>query len=133
MGMVSKWTGSGKHWALAWKNGQLKVEELSENSSSNQEWEIEELYHELNGTCAEYPGLSMPTERTFALHNTGTGLMASIGKKYLSTVEGQCEEFTFKPVEGPWGTHSGSNQLWKLAGDHLVTKRRYKVATAGSD
>ena len=78
--------------------------------------------------------------------------------EYLSTVEGQCEEFTFKPVQGAWGTihpvskpgkaldywtrqgkiglwgtHSGSNQLWKLAGDHLVTKRRYKVATPGSD
>ena len=76
--------------------------------------------------------------------------------EYLSTVEGQCEEFTFKPVQGAWGTihpvskpgkaldywtrqgkiglwgtHSGSNQLWKLAGDHLVTKRRYKVATPG--
>ena len=78
--------------------------------------------------------------------------------EYLSTVEGQCEEFTFKPVQGAWGTihpvskagkaldywtsqgkiglwgtHSKSNQLWKLAGDHLVTKSRYKVATPGSD
>ena len=65
---------------MAWKNGQLKVEELSEGSSPDQEWEIEELYHELNGTYAEYPGLSMPTEKTFALHNKGNGMMASIGK-----------------------------------------------------
>ena len=75
---------------------QLVVEELSDGSQPSQEWTIEVLYHskdcgtdfsfekdqlERDYECykAQMGASELPTTKTFALQNTGNGLMASVG------------------------------------------------------
>ena len=87
---------NGKEMAMAVNptNMQLVVEELTDESRPSQEWTIEELY--LSSECGykgKYANMSwfecfnaqigaaeLPTSKTFALQNTGNGIMASVGE-----------------------------------------------------
>ena len=77
---------NGGNMALAVNpaNMQLIVEELSELAAPNQEWEIEELFHSKKGSYrSQMEESELLNKKTFALQNTGNGIMASLGRGEL--------------------------------------------------